>query len=139
MKAIVYYSLTENTKKAAEIIAGGLKQKNISFEIIRIREKKKSGFLINALRALLKIRVEIDETDLDLNRFDKIYFGSPVWAGSPAPALNTFLQVCTGLEGKEVSIFVTYGSGLGKKRTLNIMQNLIRKKGAKVIQNLSVQ
>ncbi len=139
MEAIVYYSLTGNTKKAAEIIEGGLKQKNIPFEIIRIREKKKRGFLINAINALFKIRVEIDETALDLNRFDKIYFGSPVWAGSPAPAMNTFLQVCAGLRGKEVSIFVTYGSGLGKKRALKIMQNLIRKKGAKVIQNLSVQ
>jgi len=139
MEAIVYYSLTGNTKKAAEIIAGGLKQKNIPFEIIRIHEKKERGFLINALMALFKIRVEIKETDLNLSRFDKIYFGSPVWAGSPAPALNTFLQVCSGLEGKEVSIFVTYGSGLGKKRALKLMQNLIRKKGTKVIQNLSVQ
>ncbi|MFH1957684.1 MAG: flavodoxin family protein [bacterium] len=136
MEAIVYYSLTGNTKKAAEILAGRL---NLPFEIIRIREKKKRGFLINAITALFKIRVEIDGTDLDLTRFDKVYFGSPVWAGSPAPALNTFLQVCTGLEGKEVSIFVTYGSGLGKERALKIMQNLIRKKGAKVIQNLSVR
>jgi len=136
MEAIIYYSLTGNTKKAAEILAGKLK---LPFEIIRIREKKKRGFLINAINALFKIRVEIDGTDLDLTRFNKVYFGSPVWAGSPAPALNTFLQVCTGLEGKEVSIFVTYGSGLGKERALKIMQNLIRKKGAKVIQNLSVR
>ncbi|MFH1352543.1 MAG: flavodoxin family protein [bacterium] len=135
MEAIVYYSLTGNTKKAAETLAGKLK---LPFEIIRIREKKKRGFLINAVNALFKIRVEIAGTDLDLTRFNKVYFGSPVWAGSPAPALNTFLQVCTGLEGKEVSIFVTYGSGLGKERALKIMQNLIRKKGVKVIRNLSV-
>jgi len=51
--------------------------------------------------ALLKIRVKIDVTNTDLNRFDKIYFGSPVWVSSPAPALNTFLQVCAGWKEKK--------------------------------------
>jgi len=70
---------------------------------------------------------------------DNIFFGTPVWAGSPAPALSNYLERCQGLAGKEISIFVTYGSGLGKERAIRILTRIIEERGGRVTQKLAVQ
>ncbi|MCX5704091.1 MAG: flavodoxin, partial [Candidatus Omnitrophica bacterium] len=63
----------------------------------------------------------------------------PVWAFAPAPAMNTYLDRCFGLEGKKIILFTTYGSGTGNKRCLNYMQDIVVKKGARGIKRFSVQ
>jgi NAD(P)H-dependent FMN reductase len=65
--------------------------------------------------------------------------GTPVWAFGPAPAMNTFLDKCLGLEGKEAVLFTTYGSGVGKERCLDYMEDILSKKGARQFRRFSIQ
>ena len=65
--------------------------------------------------------------------------GTPVWAFGPAPAMNTYLDRCSGLEGKTVVLFTTYGSGTGNGRCLDYMQNILTGKGVKAFKRFSIQ
>jgi multimeric flavodoxin WrbA len=49
----------------------------------------------------------------DPSAYDLIIIGAPVWAGSPAPPIQTFLSE-TDISGKKIALFVCHGGGPGK-------------------------
>ncbi|MCK4245270.1 MAG: flavodoxin domain-containing protein [Candidatus Omnitrophica bacterium] len=136
---IIYFSLTGNTEKVAQRIGEKLEAEGKEVEKIALCEEKNHSFLGNALRALFRIKGKIKETTFNPKDYETFFFGTPVWAGSPAPALLNYLERCQGLQGKEVCLFVTYGSGLGKGRAIRILERIIEKKGGRVTQKLAVQ
>lgn len=137
--AIIYYSYSGNTKRIAEVLSEHLKQKG-EVEIIELKASDESGnFFSQAARAFFKKRAQIAGANFDLTKFDFICLGTPVWAFGPAPAMNTYLDKCLGLEGKEIVLFTTYGSGTGNQRCLNYMQDILSKKGAKNFKRFSIQ
>lgn len=136
---IIYFSLTGNTEKVARQIAQKLEAEGKEVERIRLFEEKNHSLLANALRALFRTKGKIKEVNFNLKDYETTFFGTPVWAGSPAPALLNYLEKCQGLEGKDTSIFVTYGSGLGKGRAMKLLERIIEKKGGRVAQKLAVQ
>jgi flavodoxin len=140
MKSIViYYSYTGNTKKVAAVLAGYLKEKS-EVEIIELKSLDEArSFLGQAARAFWKKRAQIQPVNFDLKDFDLICLGTPVWAFAPAPAMNTYLDNCAGLEGKDIILFTTYGSGTGNKRCLNYMQEILSQKGAREFKKFSIQ
>ncbi|MDR0876702.1 MAG: hypothetical protein LBN21_01510 [Treponema sp.] len=50
---------------------------------------------------------------VSIDDYDLIILGGPVWAGSPAPALQSFLGE-TKIRGKKLGLFVCHGGGKGK-------------------------
>lgn len=137
--AIIYYSYGGNTKKVAEILAESLKQKG---EIVMLElkaEDESKTFLGQCSRAFRHKKAVLELVSFDLSQYDLVCFGTPVWAFGPAPAMNTCLDKCFGVEGKEAILFTTYGSGTGNSRCLNYMQEILGKKGAKSFQRFSVQ
>ena len=137
--AIIYYSYRGNTGKVANILAELLsKQGQVEqIELIALDEPK--SFLAQCRRAFSGVKAKINPITVDFSGYDLICFGSPVWAFAPAPAMNTYLDICTGLEGKEVLLFTTYGSGTGNERCLNHMQGILAKKGSARFSRFSVQ
>ena len=136
-KSIIYYSYSGNTKKVAEILADYLKEKT-QVEIIPLKAEESSNFFRQAVRAFVHKKTKIGAVNFDLKNYDLICFGSPVWAFGPAPAMNTYLEKCFGLEEKEVILFCTYGSGVGKDKCLDYMQKILEKKGAKSFKRLLI-
>jgi len=138
--AIVYYSFSGNTHRVSQIIADILKQRGEEVIPVRIRPlKEETGFLMQCKDAFLKKRPEIYKTLLDLSGFDKVILGSPVWAFKPTPAINTYLEQCGSLEGKEAVCFVTYGSGTGKEKAVEVMEKGLEAKGARVTGRIFIQ
>jgi flavodoxin len=136
---IIYYSYTGNTKRVAEILADYLKGKNNEVEIVRLEAQESSHFFKQAIRGLTHKKTKINPVNFDLKDYDLICFGTPVWAFGPAPAMNTYLDKCFNLEKKEVILFCTYGSGVGKERCLDYMQKILEKKQVKKISRFSIQ
>lgn len=136
---IVYYSYSGNTRKVANFLGEYLKQKGEIqiFELKALDESDK--FLGQAGRAFWHKRAEIKPLDFSLQGFDLICLGTPVWAFGPAPAMNTYLDKCSGLEDKEVILFTTYGSGTGNGRCLNYMQKILSQKGTTSFRRFSIQ
>jgi flavodoxin len=140
MKAIIiYYSYSGNTKKVAGFLLEYLKQKAQVDEVELKARDESAAFLGQCKRAFWRKRAEIEPVIADLSGYDLICLGTPVWAFGPAPAINAYLDQCSGLDNKEVILFTTFGSGTGNSRCLNYMQALLAKKGAKTFKRFSVQ
>lgn len=136
---IIYYSYTGNTRKVAFVLADFLKEKG-NVELIELKALDEScEFFAQAKRALKHKRAKIQEVNFDLSSYDLVCLGTPVWAFGPVPAMNTYLDKCFGLEKKEVILFTTYGSGMGNRRCLNYMQDILSKKGVKNFKRFSIQ
>ena len=137
--AVIYFSYRGNTKKVAEVLTELLSKEGLVEQIELIALDESKSFLGQCRRALSHLKAEINPVKIDLSGFDLISFGSPVWAFAPAPAMNTYLDLCTGLEGKEVLLFTTYGSGTGNARCLDYMQGMLAQKGVNKFSRFSIQ
>lgn len=65
-----------------------------------------------------KSTVEIEDINIDLNNYDEIIIGSPVWWYFVTPVIRSFLKE-NNLERKTIVPFVTNAGWLG--RTFKIM------------------
>jgi flavodoxin len=140
MKGIViFYSYSGNTKKVTGTLSEYLRRKG-QVDIIELKALDESNsFFGQATRAFIHKRAKIEPANFGLTQYDLVCLGTPVWAFAPAPAMNTYLDKCFGLEGKEVILFTTYGSGTGNQRCLNYMQDILTKNGARDFRRFSVQ
>jgi flavodoxin len=136
---IIYYSYSGNTQKVANILIELLETKGEAqqTELVGLNESK--SFFGQCCRAFLRKKAALSPVNFDLSEFDLICFGTPVWAFGSAPAMNAYLDQCSGLEGKSVILFSTYGSGTGNEHCLNYMQDILAKKGAKKFNRFSIQ
>lgn len=109
---IVYFSYTNHTKMIAENI-----QKKLNCDILEIKPIKQYS---DDYQTVVdeeqnndgNKRPEIEEIDLDLNKYSKIILGTPVWWYSIAPVIRTFLLE-NDLSGKEIKPFATNAGWLG--------------------------
>ena len=138
--AVIYYSYSGNTHRVAQLIVNALKAKGEEAIPVRIRPlKEEKNFLKQCIDAFLGKKPELYKTLLDLRDFNRIILGSPAWVFKPVPAINTYLSECSSLSGKEAISFVTYGSGIGKNKTLGAMNRALEAKGAKIAGSVSFQ
>jgi len=136
---IVYYSYSGNTGKVAEILKNILSKKGQA-EIHQLKPIDESNnFFVQAASAFTGKRARLSNVKFDLSGYDLICLGTPVWAFAPTPAINTFLDKCKNLDGKDAICFTTYKSGAGAKRCLNTMIEKLKQKGAFKISGFSIQ
>jgi flavodoxin len=136
---IIYYSYTGNTKKIADILAEYLKQR-YEVKLLRLEALDyPTSFFAQAARALFHKRPKISTVEFNLSGYDLICLGTPVWAFAPAPAMNTYLDECSGINTKDIILFTTYGCGAGNNRCLNYMQSILAQKGARHFFRFSIQ
>ena len=137
--AIVYYSYSGNTHKAAKAIEQILIQ-NHSVNRLRIEApNESSNFLIQALRGLTRRKVQIVPIENDLSVYDLIIFGVPVWAREMPPAMRSYLDKVRGLIRKNAVVFVTYGSGFGKEHCLDFLERSLQERGVSRIGRFSLE
>ncbi len=102
---VVYYSRTGNTKFAAEQVAAEL-----GAEIEEIVDLKKRGGTAGWLSAgrdgTGNRKTMIGETEKNLDKFDFVAVGTPVWAWGPSAAVRTFVGKHS-FAGKKVALFFT--------------------------------
>lgn len=120
---IVYYSKTGNNKKLGEI----LKEK-LNFTSEEIIDKKRRegilGFIVSGYDALFKRLTQIENLKQDIENFEHIIIGTPVWAGNITPAIRTFL-VENKDKIKNYSVFSVSVYGEKNIKILNDFENII--------------
>lgn len=111
--AIVYYSMSGNTKFVADKIA-----EKIGADVIRLEpveaypDKGIRKFFWGGKSAVMEEKPELMEYEFDTGQYDMIIFGTPVWASNFAPPLRTFIEENrSGLEGKKMATFVCFSGG----------------------------
>ncbi len=135
--AICYYSFTGNTKIAAEILKDILAEKGI-VDLVELRPKKEDkNFFMQGFKSFLKKETELNNIKYDFTEYDFIAVGSPVWAFGPAPAVRTFLKHVTGVNDKQVILFVT-SRGAGDHKAMKEMARYLKEKGVKDFKYVSI-
>lgn len=131
-KLVVFYSKTGNTKLIAETIA-----KNAKADVEELkwkREIKSSGlmkYVRGGFNSSLKRKIQIEPIEKNINDYETIIIGTPIWAGKMNPAIRTFLRDYP-LQNKKVAVFCTCdgegGKNLDELKTLMEGNELIGSK-----------
>jgi len=108
---VAYFTLTGNTEKAAKVIA-----EETNADLYKIE-------LVTPYPAEYKAQTELAKKELadgtlppikpwpkNIGEYDVVFIGSPVWWGTMATPVRTFLA-SGALKGKTVIPFVTHGGG----------------------------
>ena len=109
-KIFIYFSLTGN----GDFLAPYLEDKG--YEIRKVVEKKKTSKIFffrvmgGGFRAGLGLKGKLINYDNNVEGFDEIIIGSPVWNGRFPPAINSVLDQ-TDLTNKKLTFLFYSGSG----------------------------
>ena len=129
--AVVFYSFSGNTRRLARFFKASVAGEVELFDLKL--EKEEKSFLGQCRDARKKITPSLSGFLFDPQGFDMIIFATPVWAFTYAPALRSALKTISSLAGKNTAAIVTYGSGLGAKRTVQELENVLKQKGAPAV------
>ena len=118
---VVYYTKTGNSKFAAETIAAEVGA-DIE-ELVDLKNRKgRLAFLSAGRDAMQGKLTEIAETRRNPLDYDLIVIAQPVWAGSPTPAIRTYLKK-NDLSGKKLALFFSDSSRKAVEKTKAILPN----------------
>ena len=110
-KLVVYYSQTSNTQKVATEIATRIDADLAEIVPVEPYENDFEATVARGKKELDEgIFPEIKPLDFNVADYDIIFIGYPVWFGTYAPPVGTFLKQ-VDLSGKQVVPFCTFGSG----------------------------
>jgi flavodoxin len=110
-KLILYYSFEGNTEFIAKVLAEAL-----NAPIIRIHPTKDltstgfSKYVWGGGQVVMGIKPKLEPIEIDLNDFDVIFLGTPIWAGTYAPPIKTLLEDGV-IKNKRVFYFYTHEGG----------------------------
>ena len=113
-KIVIYHSYSCHTKMIANII-----KKKLDCDVLELEPKYEfSSDYDEVVKEYQnnekdKSTVEIKDINIDLDNYDEIIIGSPVWWYSITPIVREFLKE-NNLEGKTVIPFATNAGWLGR-------------------------
>lgn len=132
---ILYYSRTGNTANVARVL-----NKNTKSDIEEIRDRTDRSGILGYLRsgkdALFGKEADVEGLKYEINDYNSIFIGGPVWALRPATPISTMIKRLD-LKNKNVILFVTCGGNHGK--ALDMMTNLVVKNGGNVIHSFVIK
>ena len=116
---VAYYSRTGNTKFVAEKIAEYLKADLC--EVVDKKSRKGKFIILTGGYAAIKEKLTEIEVTKNVEDYDLVIIGSPVWANKMTPAIRTFI-VNNDFSEKDVAFFVTMDSDDPEKALLSIKE-----------------
>ncbi len=123
-RLIVYYSLSGNTEKAVKTIA-----EQLGCETMKIETKKPmpksfaAQILVGGGQVAMGIVPALQPVEKNLEQYDEIMIGTPIWNSKCVPAINAFLKdesICCKVTG----LILTSGGG-GTEKCLAALREKI--------------
>lgn len=127
--AIVYYSMSGNTKYVADKIADEIKASG-EVDIIRIEPKRAypdkgaKKFFWGGKSAVMGETPALQSYKFNIEEYDRIIFGTPVWSSTFVPPLRTFINDNPDVKGKKIAIFTCFSGG-GADKAIDKMKKYI--------------
>ncbi len=110
-RAIIYYSLSNNTKGTAEKLAEKLGADIFRIDLVKPLPSSKAGQMFEGGRqATFGVKPEINGAPEDISSYDEIIIGTPIWAGKCASPFNTLFEN-KDLCAKVTAVFTYSGGG----------------------------
>lgn len=127
--AIVYYSLEGNTQYTADKIAEILKA-SCEVDIIRIEPEKSypdkgfKKFFWGGKSAVMAETPTLQPYEFDAEQYDRIIFGTPVWASTFTPPIRTFINENPTVKEKQIAVFTCFSGGGADKALKKLKEHL---------------
>ena len=122
---VIYYSNRGTTARIAKAI---IKATNATErELIDSNSRTGKGMMSLALSAMLGWSSKLKNPNYALDGFDAIVLLSPIWAGNPTPAMNSFLKK-VNLKGKRVLLGLV-GAGDENLKAAEKLTKMVEAKG----------
>lgn len=125
---VIYYSYTGHTRKLAAEIA-----EKEAAPLLEIVDRKRPGTLaaytVGCFAAMRQKATPIGEIETELDQYERFVILAPVWAGFPAPAINTLLKQLPS--SRDVEVWLVSASGQSRAR--DKMQTLINSQGCRLM------
>jgi len=114
-RLVVYYSLSGNTQEAAEKIAKALGADLLKLETVKAMPKRFAAqIFVGGGQVMMNYIPELKPFNTDIDAYDEIILGSPIWNSKGVPAVNAFLKD-EKAAAKVSSLFFLSGGGETKK------------------------
>ncbi len=125
---VVYYSYGGTTKALAQGVA-----KKAGATIYEIKDQKKPGkvgaYALGSFKAMRMKPGKVEPVTARFANFDRIIVMGPVWAGHPAPAVVSVLDMLPS--GKDVEVRMVSMSGASRAK--DKVEAKVREKGCKLV------
>lgn len=126
---IVYYSYEGNCEAISEAIK---EVTNANVLCIEPKKEKKTKslfrFVWGGMQVYMTQKPELVPYNVNFDEYDTIFIGSPVWFGTYAPPINTFLSE-NEIKNKNIGLFIC--SGNNKRNTFSNFEKALE--GNKII------
>ena len=113
-KIFIYFSLTGN----CDLVADYLKERGFETRKVEMKKGLPKSFFFSVLTggflAGLGVKSKLKEYDHNIEGYDEIIIGGPIWNGRFSSPLNRLLKDID-FSNKNVKFIFTAGSGEGKK------------------------
>ena len=134
-KAVIYYSLTGNTKEAAKEIARKLGAKLFEIDLAKpLPRKPAAKMLVGGMQSTFGRTPKIKGVPDNIDYYDEIILGMPIWAGLPAAPVNTFIKKY-GVADRINAVFTFSGGGDNDRCIAQLSKKLKRKRTRKCFAN----
>ena len=113
-KIVIFYSLNNNTKFIAEKI-----KEEINADILELKPEKEiprtepMRHFWGGKQVLMKETPPLKKYDINLDDYDTLIIGTPVWAFNFTPPVRTFLKE-NKIKNKKIILFCTFEAAKGK-------------------------
>ena len=92
-RLVVYYSLSGNTEEAARKIAEAIGADLLKLETVQKMPKSFAAqIIVGGGQVVFNHIPRLKPIDKDINTYDEIILGSPIWNSKGVPAVNAFLR-----------------------------------------------
>jgi flavodoxin len=133
---VVVYSYTGNTRAVADEIIKRFKADTIILEAENYENF--FGGLLASIESWNEVKItDIKPDTVDMNQYDLIFLGSPIWWYRPAVPLWTFVEK-NDFKNKQVVLFNTFNSRF-KPKYIEEFVNLVRNKGGNFLDHIYVR
>jgi len=109
---VVYYSHDESTKSIAESIANETNADVLELKPLDEKGGRRVRYIWEGESVSMNPIPPLEPFSVDPNEYDLIFLGSPVWAMSYAPPVESFLRKAT-LSNKDIALFCTHEGLMG--------------------------
>jgi flavorubredoxin len=114
--------------------------KNTKSDIEEIKDRTDRSGILGYLRsgkdALFGKEADVEGLKYEINDYNSIFIGGPVWVLRPATPISTMIKRLD-LKNKNIILFVTCGGNHGK--ALDVMTNLVVKNNGNVIHSFVIK
>ncbi|MHA1124131.1 MAG: flavodoxin family protein [Candidatus Heimdallarchaeota archaeon] len=114
MKAlVVYYSFEGATKLIGDAIAEELGADVLELKLVKeVESKEYMKNYLGGKQVLMKTTPLLKDYELNINEFEMIIIGTPIWSGTYSPAIRTFITQ-EKLKDKKLGFFYTFSVKAG--------------------------